>query len=132
MQAPVPRRKRPQTPRSSEAKAAQTQAARDKLEEKYAPTFMWLKAIYKSGMQQKQWTSRAEAAKWLTEETNLPSEILTPLPAQQDAVDTALFNRRLHDKIGKWESEFLIKYRKKSEACPPADPGADFTIFPKK
>ena len=63
-----------QRPRSQEAKSEQTKAAREKREEQRGYIYVYLRKIFESGMAQRKWESRAEAARWLTEESELVSE----------------------------------------------------------
>lgn len=120
--------KRPQRPRSVASKKAQTMNANEARERNYGFTFEWLRTLYLSGMQQKQWLSRAEAARWLTKE----SEAVLPLrfPALLAWTDASRgYSRKFYERIAGWEKEFKLPYRSAGEAAPCPDPDACYTVF---
>lgn len=117
---------RVQRPRSQEAKSEQTKVARENRKEQRASTYAWLRKIFKNGMAQRKWESRAEAARWLTKESkSLAEEFykygVIELAATADA--SRYYSRDLYNKLKEWELELKLEYRPKGEPAPIQDPG---------
>lgn len=108
---------------------AQTFAAREAREAQRGFTYEWMHILFKSGMEQQQWTSRAEAARWLTDESKASADLShgPHLCASNEA--SRGYSRDLYLKLEKWEIELGIPYRPKHVPRPAADPDADFTVF---
>lgn len=108
---------------------AQTNAAREARESQRGFTYEWLRALFRAGMEQQQWTSRAEAARWLTEESEASAQISKgPLLCSSNE-ESRGYSRDLYLKLGKWEAELGLAYRDKDIPRPTADPDTDFTVF---
>lgn len=122
--------KRPQKPRGAEEKLAQTMAAREARESQRGFTFAWLEGLFVSGMKQQQWVTRAEAARWLTKESESSAQIGggVALCAWSDV--SRGYSRDLFDKLRAWEIKHRLTYRPRGVPCPLADPDADASVFP--
>lgn len=123
---------RVQRPRSQEAKSEQTKAAREKREEQRGYIYACLRTIFESGMAQRKWESRAEAARWLTEESELVSEDfygygVVGLVATADT--SRGYSRDLYNKLKEWELESKLEYRPKGEPAPVQDPGSIASVL---
>lgn len=120
--------KRRQRPRSPEAKAAQTRGATERREELYGFTYEWLRICYVSGMKQRQWSNRAQAARWLTTESQAVRGMrLAVLNPSHEA--SRGYSMRFYERIADWEKELCLPYRPIDEPVPCPDPDADFTAF---
>lgn len=83
-------------------------------------------------MAQRKWESRAEAARWLTEESELVSEDfygygVVGLVATADT--SRGYSRDLYNKLKEWELESKLEYRPKGEPAPVQDPGSIASVL---
>lgn len=108
---------------------AQTYAAREARESQRGFTYEWLRALFKSGMEQQQWATRAEAARWLTEESKASATISNGPQLCASDEESRGYSRDLYLKLSQWEIELSLIYRDKLTPAPAADPDAEFTVF---
>lgn len=129
----APTKRRTQKPRSVQEKSNQTASAREARESQRGFVLGWLEGLFIEGMRQSQWTSRAEAARWLTDESRSAAEIGTGGVAlcAWDDVNRG-YSRYLYEKMKGWEVEYSLTYRPKDQPAPYADEGYDFSVFPRR
>ena len=110
-------------------KKAQTLAARETREAQRGYTYEWLKALFESGLRQKQWAGRKEAAAWLTVQSEDSAWLCGgPVLCESNEMNRP-YSRDLYRKLSKWEAELSLSYRTKGDPKPIPDPEAEFTVF---
>jgi len=110
-------------------KKKQTEAAREAREAQRGFTYAWMRILFLSGMKQQQWSSRAEAARWLTEESRASASICSGPALCASDEESRGYSRDLYLKIREWERELGLGYRHKDDPAPLADPDYEFSAF---